>query len=139
VAKYPGIVPQYPLYRYDAAPQKPEMNLPEVLATHEVAAFRDATLAGARLGAHRPVNVVQFSYVDGTGTTFQSAAAVFIFNGKVCIYFPERGTYPFILLHVTVFNLRQLQQAFRKVYPGAFDLKSLNYPEPAPVSAAGQN
>jgi hypothetical protein len=139
VAKYPGIVPQYPLYRYDAAPQPPEAHLPEVLATHEVAAFRDATLAGTRLGAHRPVNVVQFSYVDGSGATLPSAATVFVFNGKVCVYFPERGTYPFILPHVTVLNLRQLQPAFRRVYPGAFDLKSLNYPQAAPVSADAQN
>jgi len=139
VTKYPGIVPQYPLYRYDAAPQQPEAHLPEVLATHEVAAFRDATLAGARLGAHRPVNVVQFSYVDGSGATLQSAAAVFIFNGKVCVYFPEHGTYPFTMLHVTIFNLRQLQQAIRRQYPGAFSLKSLNYPQAAPVSGAAQN
>jgi hypothetical protein len=139
VAKYPGIVPQYPIYKYDAAPQPPEEHLPEVLDTNEVAAFRDATRAGARLGLHRPVNVVQFSYVDGTGTTQQSAATAFIFNGKVCVYFPERGTYPFLLLYRSILNLRQLQQAFRKVYPGAFDLKSLNYAEPAPVSADAQN
>ncbi len=139
VAKYPGIVPMYPIYRYNGSLQRPEAHLPEVLATNEVAAFRDATLAGARLGAHRPVNVVQFSYVDGLGATQPSAATVFIFNGKVCVYFPERGTYPFILQNRSIFNLRQLQQAFRKVYPGAFALQSLNYPEPAPVSADAQN
>ncbi len=57
----------------------------------------------------------------------------------MCVYFPERGTYPFILQNRSIFTLRQLQQAFRKVYPGAFALQSLNYPEPAPVSAARQN
>ncbi|HEV8073304.1 MAG TPA: hypothetical protein VGP21_04150 [Opitutaceae bacterium] len=139
VAKYPGIVPQHLTYRYDAAPQQPETHLPEVLATHEVRAFRDATLAGARLGAHRPVNVMQFSYVDGSGDTLQSAATVFIFNGKVCIYFPEHGTFPFILPNLTIFNLRQLQWAIRQKYPGAYDLKSLNYPEPGHVSAGAQN
>ncbi|HXC02373.1 MAG TPA: hypothetical protein VNU49_06950 [Opitutaceae bacterium] len=139
VAKYPGIVPQHLIYRYDAAPQPPETHLPEVLATHEVRAFRDATLVGARLGAHRPVNVMQFSYVTGSGATRQSAATVFIFNGKVCIYFPEHGTFPFNLPNLTLFNLQQLQWAIRKVYPGAFDLKSLNYPAPGHVSADAQN
>jgi trehalose utilization protein len=139
VAKYPGIVPQYPLYRYEVAPQQPEAHLPEVLATSEVAAFRDATLAGARLGLHRPVNVMQFSYVDGSGATLPSAATVFIFNGKVCIYFPEHGTYPFNFPNLTIYNLPQLQWAIRKVYPGAFDLKSLNDSPAAPVSADAQN
>jgi hypothetical protein len=139
VAKYPGIVPQYPIYRYDISLQPPEANLPEVLATSEVAALRDATRAGARLGAHRPVNIVQFSYVDENGGTQPSAAAVFVFNGRVCVYFPGRGTYPFILQYLTILNLRQLQPAFRRVYPGASDLKSLNYTGPSLVSAAGQN
>ena len=134
-ARYPRIKPSYPLYRYDASPQQPEEHLPEVLATHEVAAFRDATRAGARLGAHRPVNVVQFSYIDDNGGTQQSAAAVFIFNGRVCVYFPERGTIPFILVYRSIFNLRQLQQAFRNIYPGAFALKSLNYPGSGPAGA----
>ncbi|HXB01727.1 MAG TPA: hypothetical protein VNV15_02780 [Opitutaceae bacterium] len=139
VTKYPGIVPQHLAYRCDVAPQPPETHLPEVLATHEVRAFRDATLAGARLGAHRPVNVMQFSYVDDSGATLQSAATVFIFNGKVCIYFPEHGTFPFNLPNLTIFNLQQLQWAIRRVYPGAYDLKSLNYPQPGHVSADGQN
>lgn len=125
VARYPGIVPQYPLYRFDS-PQPAEVHPPEVLATHEVPAFRDATLAGARLAAHRPVNVVQFSYVEN-GELQQSAATVFIFNGRVCVYFPDRGTIPFILAYRSIINLRQLQDAFRKIYPGAFALKSLNY------------
>ncbi len=139
VAKYPGLVPQHLTYHYDAARQQPEGHLPEVLATHQVRAFRDATLVGARLGAHRPVNVMQFSYVDGSGATLKSAATVFIFDGKVCIYFPERGTFPFILPNLTIFNLRQLQWAIRKDYPGAFDLESRNYPQPGHVSADAQN
>jgi hypothetical protein len=125
LARYPGIVPLYPIYRYDFS-QPPEEHPPEVLATHEVPAFRDATRAGARLAAHRPVNVVQFSYVRD-GQTLQSAAAVFIFNGRVCIYFPERGTIPFIMEYLSILNLRQLQQAVHREYPGAFALKSLNY------------
>lgn len=128
LARYPGIVPQYPLYFLDFA-QQPEAHPPEVLATNEELAFRDATLAGARLAAHRPVNVVQFSYVEH-GETRQSAATVFVFGSRVCAYFPERGTYPFILAQRSILNLWQLRYAFNRVYPGASSLKSLNYGAP---------
>ncbi|MDE3083951.1 MAG: hypothetical protein KGJ37_01875, partial [Verrucomicrobiota bacterium] len=87
VARYPHIEPRYPLYRFDF-PQNPTEHPPEVLATNEERSFRDATLAGARLGAHRPVNVVRFSYI-GNGETKQSAAVVFIFHGQLFVYFPE--------------------------------------------------
>jgi len=137
LARYPGIVPQYPVYFEDSAGQ-PEEHPPEVLALNIERAFRDATLAGARLAAHRPVNVVQFSYFDA-GTEHQSAAAVFIFGGRLCVYFPERGTFPFITPSRSIINLHQLQEAFRHVYPGAFALKSLNTAGPAPVSATLQN
>jgi hypothetical protein len=124
-AKYPGLVPEYPLYRYDS-PQQPETHPPQVLATHEVRAFRDATLVGARLAAHRPVNVVQFSYWEDDEMK-QSAAVVFIFGGRLFIYFPERGTIPFIMSPRSIVNLSQLRYAFNRVYPGASSLKSLNY------------
>lgn len=128
LAKYPGIVPQYPLYFLDLA-QKPEEHPPEVLATNEDPAFRDATVAGARLAAHRPVNIVEFSYLQN-GEKRQSAAAVFVFGSRVCVYFPERGTYPFILGQRSILNLWQLRYAFDRVYPGASSLKSLNYGTP---------
>ena len=128
LAKYPGIVPQYPLYFLDLK-QPPETHAPEVMSTNENLAFRDATVAAARLAEHRPVNVVQFSYVEN-GETKQSVAAVFIFGSRVCVYFPERGTYPFILAQRSILNLWQLRYAFERVYPGASSLKSLNYGAP---------
>jgi hypothetical protein len=139
VARYPDVTPKFLYYRYDSPLQAPEKNGPEVRATSEVSAVRDATLAGARLAAHRPVNVVQFSSVDPGGKTQPSAATVFFFNGQVCVYFPERGTVPFVLPYHTIFNLAQLQRAFRCVYPGAFALKSLNHPAPETARAAPQN
>jgi len=138
VARYPDIEPYFPMYGQDSS-QQPEAHLPEVLATNEVPAIREATLAGARLGAHRPVNVVQFSYGDGSGAKQQSAATAFIFNGQVCVYFPERGTYRFIFQNLTVLNMPQLRWAVHRVFPGASDLHSLNYPGSEPVSAAAQN
>jgi hypothetical protein len=126
VAKYPDIVSYFPMYRQDF-PQGRETHVPEVLATNDVPAIRDATLAGARMAAHRPVNVVQFSCTDGSGVKQQSAAVVFIFNGQMCVYFPERGTVRFITSHPSILNLQLLYLAFRRVYPGASELHSLNY------------
>jgi hypothetical protein len=138
VAKYPDIEPYHPMYRQDSS-QQPELHLPEVLATNDVPAIREATLTGARLGLHRPVNVIEFSYPDGSGGKLQSAATVFIFYGQVCIYFPGEGTYRYIFPNLTVVNMRQIQWAIRQEFPGASDVHSLNNPSPAPVSAAGQN
>jgi hypothetical protein len=138
VARYPNIQPYFPMYRQDFS-QQPEANLPEVLATNDVQAIREATLAGARLGAHRPVNVLQFSCPDSSGAMQQSAAVAFIFNGQVLIYFPEIGTYRFRFPYLTVLNMQQLQWAVHRVIPGASGLHSLNYTGSAPVSADGQN
>jgi hypothetical protein len=91
------------------------------------------------VGLHRPVNVLQFSYLDASGATQQSAATAFLFNGKVCIYFPDRGTVRFIMHPRSIVNLQELHQAFRWVYPSAFALKSLNYTGSAPVNADAQN
>jgi len=125
LARYPGIVPQYPLYFQDMV-QAPEPHPPEAQIMNEERAFRDASLAAARLAAHRPVNLVQFTYVEN-GETRQSVATVFIFGGRVCVYFPERGTIPFILSQRSILNLWQLRYAFGRVYTGANSLKSLNY------------
>ena len=84
----------------------------------------DALLAGARLAKHRTVNVVQFSFV-AEGETRQSAATVFVFHGRLCIYFPERGTVPFRSHALAVQNLRLIQEAIRQQYRGAQSLKPL--------------
>ena len=125
LAKYPRITAYFPLYRYDFT-QAPDPAPPDenraVIQTDLV--FRDALLAGARLAKHRPVNVVQFSFVVD-GETRQSAATVFIFNGRFCIYFPERGTVPFRSRALAIQNLRLIQEAIRRQYPGAQFLKPL--------------
>jgi hypothetical protein len=105
------------------------------MATSDVPAYRDATLAGARLGADRPVNVVQFSL----GENQPSAAAVFNFSGQLYVYFPDRGTIRFISQRRAIADMRLLHQAFRRIFPDASALKSLNYGASAPVSADGQN
>jgi hypothetical protein len=125
LAKYSRITAYFPLYRYDFA-QAPDPAPPDEnrAVTQTDLVFRDALLAGARLAKHRPVNVVQFSFVVD-GETRQSAATVFIFNGRLCIYFPERGTVPFRSHALAVQNLRLIQEAIRQQYRGAQLLKPL--------------
>jgi hypothetical protein len=116
LARYPRITACYPLYRSDY-PQEP--------AANPVAAMLgDAGIAAERLAQHRPVNLVQYSYVQA-GETKTSAVAVFMFNSRLCIYFPEAGTVPFLTRQKTVENMRLLQECIRRVHPGAFALKPL--------------
>ena len=132
----PSLEPKAPRYWSEPA-QKPETNIPAVQDTSEIPAVRDATIAGMRLGAHRPVNVVQFSYNGGAQ---QSAAVVFIFDGQFFIYFPERGAEHYVGGGPnSLLNVPQLRYEINEIFPGAGYLKSLNYPRSERVNAAGQN
>jgi hypothetical protein len=125
LAKYPRITAFFPIYHFDNA-QVPDAAPPDEsrAVTQTDLVFRDALLAGARLAKHRTVNVVQFSYIVD-GETRQSAATVFVFHGRLCIYFPERGTVPFRSHALAVQNLRLIQEAIRQQYRGAQSLKPL--------------
>jgi hypothetical protein len=128
--------PQGPYY-WSEPPQQPETDIPTVQNTSEIPAVRDATLAGARLGAHRPVNVVQFSCGGGTQ---QSAAVVFVFDGQYFIYFPERGAVHYVGGEPnSLLNVQQLRYEINQIFPGVSDLKSLNHTGSAPVNGAAQN
>ena len=123
LARYPRITPRYPLYRFDF-PQAPAATAPTVLLLDENSAFRDASVVAARLARHRPVNLLQYSYIDGDQTK-TSAAAIFLFHGRLCVYFPESGTVPFLTRLKTVENLRQIQECLRRLHAGAFAVKPL--------------
>ncbi|OHE87882.1 MAG: hypothetical protein A3G75_08850 [Verrucomicrobia bacterium RIFCSPLOWO2_12_FULL_64_8] len=123
IARYPRITARYPLYRHDFS-QSAEPAPPHEQPMSENRALRDASRVAAKLAAHRPVNLVQFSYVNG-GETTVSAAAVFLFHGRLCVYTADTGTVPFRARQLSVKNLRQLQECLRRIHPGAFALKSL--------------
>lgn len=123
LVKYPHITPRYPLYRFDF-PQEPAAKPPATMLLNDNAAFRDASLVAEKLARHRPVNLVQYSYVV-EGETKTSAAAVFLFHGRVWIYCPDIGTVPFLARQKTVENLRQIQDCLRRLHPGAFAVKAL--------------
>jgi hypothetical protein len=121
LAKYPRITARYPLYRFDF-PQQPDSDPPAPRLLDDNSAVRDASVVAAKLARHRPVNLVQFSYREH-GETKQSAAAVFMFHGRYCVYTAEQGTVPFHAVG-SVRNLHLIQEALRRIHPGAVVLKS---------------
>jgi hypothetical protein len=123
LVKYPRVTPRYPLYRFDF-PQEPAAKPPEAQLLADDATFRDASLVAEKLARHRPVNLVQYSYVvEGESKT--SAAAVFLFHGRFWIYCPELGTVPFLTRQNSLENLRLIQDCLRRLHPGAFAVKAL--------------
>jgi len=123
LANYPRIVARYPLYRFDF-PQEPDGVQPAVVPLDAPGPVRDAAVVVERLAKHRPARLIQYTYVrDGEKVT--SAVAVFLFHGRLCIYFPESGTVPFLARQKTVANLRLLQECIRRRQPGAVGVKIL--------------
>ncbi|MDP3071446.1 MAG: hypothetical protein Q8N18_14240 [Opitutaceae bacterium] len=113
--KYPRVTAQFPLYRHDF-PQTPGQLVSAALAVEPNAAVRDARIVGARLAMARPVNVVRFAYAEGERRR-ESAAAVFVFHGRYCVYVPELGTVPF-RARGGVENVRLIQDLLRRALPG---------------------
>lgn len=118
---YPRTEARYPLFRHDF-PQA-EGKPPALPAGTVPAAVRDAVRAGGQLARMRPVTVVRF--VHGSAEQPQeSAAAVFLYHGRYCVYLPERGTVPF-RLRGDLANLRLIQELLRRSLPGARELRRL--------------
>jgi len=66
---------------------------------------------------------VRFSY--GTGDEIrESAAVVFVFHGRYCVYVPEMGTVPF-RVRTSVENLRMIQDLLRRGLPGVTGVRKL--------------
>ena len=122
-ARYPQIEARFPLYRHDFD-QQPDPTPPAEMAFSDNGALRDASRVAARLARHRPVNLVEYTYVRD-GQTLLGAACVFLFHGRLCVYVPGYGTVPFRARALSVENLLQLQQALRVIHPGAGNLKAL--------------
>lgn len=120
--RYPRIAAQFPTYRRDF-PQSPSANPPVEQFAAANTALRDATIVGARLAKQRPVNVVRFSYGEDAAKR-ESAAVVFVFNGRYCVYVPEVGTIPF-RVRTGVENLHVIQELLRRRFPGVGDLRKV--------------
>lgn len=120
--KYPKTTARFPTYRHDF-PQTPAAAPPSAQLTNPNPALRDASIAGAHLARRRPVNVVRFSYGSGEPKR-ESAAVVFVFHGRYCLYVPELGTIPF-RGRTGVENIRIIQELLRRVFPGVTGVRKL--------------
>jgi len=119
---YPKAQGGYPTYRV-VFPQTPAAPPPVAQPAQANASLRDASIVGAQLAKRRPVNVVRFTHGPGEEKT-ESAAVVFVFHGRYCIYSPEMGTVPF-RVRGDVANLRLIQDLLRRAFPGAGNVRKL--------------
>jgi len=123
VARYATVKAQYPLYMADF-PQAAGAVAPRGTGAAEMAAnasWRDAATVAERLAQRRPVNLVTFTY-GPEGQRKASAAAVFVFGGRYCLYVPEIGTVP-TRARGGVENLRLIQELLRRICVGAGDVR----------------
>jgi hypothetical protein len=120
--RYPKVTARYPTYRHDF-PQSQTGTAPVAQLAQTNTAVRDASIVGERLAKQRPVNVVRFSYGPDDQKR-ESAAAVFVFNGRYCVYVPEFGTVPF-RVRTNVDNLRTIQELLRRALPGVTGVRKL--------------
>lgn len=122
VAKYPRIKAEFPSYLSDFA-QLPGDAVPVAQLANPNPRVRDATIVAARLARHRPVNVVTFTW-GPEEEKHASAAVVFLYFGRFCVYVPEKGTVPF-RERAGVENLRVLRLLLLRMFPGARDIAKL--------------
>lgn len=122
--KYPKVTASYPTYRFDF-PQTPAATPPAAQLATTNNALRDASLIGERLARRRPVNIVRFTYGGTTeAEKRESAAVVFLFHGRYCVYVPELGTVPF-RVRTGVENIRTIQDLLRRMLPGVTGVRKL--------------
>jgi hypothetical protein len=120
-AKYSAYRPVMARYREDY-PQLPQEKRPEFLFYHANPDVREATRVASELGRFRPVRVVEFNFTKD-GQPHASAAAVFIFGARVCIYFPRGGTHISNPTVRSVDNMAWITYVIQRVYPGAQDVR----------------
>jgi hypothetical protein len=118
---YPQFRPVFERYREDWVHQPPP-KAPDFLFYHANPDVRDATRVASELGRYREVSVVEFSFMD-KGVKQTSAATAFIFNARLCVYFPRAGTHISNPLVREVKSLELVGFIIRRVYPGAADVR----------------
>lgn len=126
VAKYPRIKAQFPSYFSDST-SAPVGPAPKALLTTTNNALRDVTLVAERLAKHRAVNVVTFTY-GAADARQESAAVVFLYAGRYCVYAAERGTTPF-RTRGGVENLRLVRECLLRMFPSVLDVQKWQGPQ----------
>jgi hypothetical protein len=120
-AHYPRFRPVFARYREDFSQQVPPKP-PEFLFYHANPDVREATRVASELGRYRPVSVVEFNFTE-KGVRQESAAAIFVFGGRLCVYLPRGGTHISSPLVRAFHDLNQATAVIKRFYPGATDIK----------------
>lgn len=122
LARYPKVTARFPTLRHDFPQRGGNTVASAAQAAGANRAVRDALLVGEKLARMRPVNVVRFSYGKAEEPKTESAAVVFVFHGRYCVYVPEMGTVPF-RVKTNVENIRMIQELLRRAFPGVVGVR----------------
>lgn len=118
---YPQYRTAYERYREDRVfytPPKP----PEFLFYHKNPDIRDATRVASELGRFRNVRVVEFDFEEN-GVNVVSAAVAFVFDARLCVYFPRQGTHVTGEIVHDVKNASTVEAVIRRAYPGTRSIR----------------
>ncbi len=123
-ASYPKQKPVFVRY-YDDFPQTPPKKRPDFLFYHKSPDVRDVTRVANELARYRPVRIVEFELKPAADQPAQTtAAAVFSFQAKLCVYLPRAGTH---ISKEAVFgpgdDLAFIGHVIKGVSPGATNIR----------------
>ncbi len=127
----PPIVGHYPQQRavflrsYEDFPQRAPKKKPDFLFYHANPDVRDATKVAHALAGYRPVRVVEFDLkAEGGAPPVSTAATVFIFSARLCVYLPRAGTHiSKQQVVVALDDLAYVTKVIEGVSPGAANVR----------------
>ena len=111
--------PAYVFYHQEPPPAAPQPRK-KITYMSGNADVREATRVASELGRARATRVVGFVYHDNHANRMQtSAATLFEFNRRLCVYFPSQGTLTTELHADSLENVQRVTAIVHQVYPGA--------------------
>jgi hypothetical protein len=119
LVKYRLDKPAYVFYHQDLLPlpSQPPKQFTYMSGNADV---RESTRVASELGRARTTRVVAFVYHDTHAGRMQtSAATLFEFNRRLCVYFPSQGTLTTELHPDSLENVQRVTAIVHQVYPGA--------------------
>jgi len=121
LARYPGVLPRYPVYFAPLA-QEPDPSPPSSVSS-PIGAVQQADQCALALSRHRPVYAVTFTHGE-PDSPVSSAAVFFAYNGQICVYCPENGTVA-CRARGSIRNARLVSEVLHRLFPGARDIRPL--------------
>ncbi len=97
-------------------------------------AYRDGYRAAKILSKRREVRLVRFSYRDARGARRESAAAVFLYGRRLCLYIPEHGTVVQKQVLPSIDDDPLIREQLRRCFGAGAEVR-IEDPKPAAVAA----